>query len=105
MRRHLAFAALAASFAAPALAANYSANLEQSATARIIDRDISWLCNGATCTGATTESRPLVLCQGLAKQAGRLGSFSVNGRALDTAQLDRCNASAKGAKAQELARK
>ena len=105
MIRRFALAALALGFAAPALAASYSANLEQPATGRFIDRDISWRCAGATCAGATTESRPLVLCQGLAKQAGRLGSFTVNGRPLDTAQLDRCNASAKGAKAQELADK
>ena len=91
--------------ATPAFAATYSADLEQPATGRFIASDISWQCNGATCTGATSESRPLVLCQGLAKQAGRLGSFTVNGRPLDTAQLDRCNASAKGAKAQELANK
>lgn len=105
MLRRLALAALAIGFASPALAASYSANPEQPATGRFIDRDISWSCGGATCMGATTESRPLVLCQGLAKQAGRLGSFTVNGRPLDTAQLDRCNASAKGAKAQELANK
>ena len=105
LRRLTLAAVLSAGFATSGLAATYSANLEQPATGRLIDRDISWRCAGATCTGATTESRPLVLCQGLAKQAGRVGSFSVNGRPLDTAQLDRCNASAKGAKAQELANK
>ena len=106
MLRRLALAVvLSAGFAMPAIAASYSANLEQPATGRFIDRDISWRCAGATCTGATTESRPLVLCQGLAKQAGRIGSFSINGRPLDTAQLDRCNASAKGVKTQELANK
>ena len=91
--------------ATPLVAASYSANPEQPVTGRFIAPDISWQCGGALCTGATSESRPLVLCQGLAKQAGRLGSFAVNGRPIDTAQLDRCNASAKGAKAQELARK
>jgi hypothetical protein len=105
MLRRLAITALALVFAMPAAAASYSATPEQPATGRFIDRDISWQCAGATCTGATAESRPLVLCQGLAKQAGRLGSFTVNGRPLDTAQLDRCNASAKGVKVQELANK
>ena len=89
--------------AAPAIAANYSANLEQPATGRFIASDIRWQCGGATCTGATSESRPLVLCQGLAKQAGRIGSFAVNGRPLAADQLERCNASAKAAKSSELA--
>jgi hypothetical protein len=89
--------------AAPAFAASYSANLEQPATGRFIASGISWQCGGATCAGATTESRPLVLCQGLAKQAGRIGSFTVNGRPLAADQLERCNASAKAAKTSELA--
>ena len=105
MIRHLAVAAFAFGFAAPALAASYSANLEQPATGRFMDRTINWRCGGATCTGATSESRPLVLCQGLAKRAGRVSSFNVDGRPLDTAQLDRCNAWAKDAKTQELANK
>lgn len=105
MRRSLlALSALALGLtSAPGLAASYSASLETPATARFIDKDISWACGGATCTGATSESRPLVLCQGLAKHAGRIGRFAVNGRALDAAQLDRCNASAKGAKPADLA--
>ena len=98
-------AALAFGLAAPAAAASYSAGLEQPATGRFIDRDISWRCAGATCVGATAESRPIVLCQGLAKQAGRIGSFSVNGRPLGTDQLERCNASAKGGKTTELAKR
>ena len=106
MIRPLALAAtLAFGLAAPAAAANYSASLEQPATGRFIDRDISWRCGGATCTGATAESRPIVLCQGLAKQAGRIGSFQVNGRPLAADQLERCNASAKAAKPAELAKR
>ena len=49
----------------------------------------------AACQGATDESRPLVLCQSLAKRAGRLDSFVADGRALSAAELERCNASAK----------
>ena len=89
--------------ATPAMAASYSANLAQPATGRFIAPDISWQCGGATCTGATSESRPLVLCQGLAKQAGRVGSFTVNGRPLAADQLERCNAAAKAGTATELA--
>jgi hypothetical protein len=104
-RSMLIVTALASGLAAPAAAASYSASLEQPATGRFIDRDISWRCGGATCTGATSESRPLVLCQGLAKQAGRIGSFSVNGRSLAADQLERCNASAKAGKSAELAKR
>jgi hypothetical protein len=105
IRRLAIAAALSFALAAPAAAATYSANLEQPATGKFIDRDISWRCGGATCTGATGESRPLVLCQGLAKKAGRIGSFSVNGRPLAADQLERCNASAKAGKATELAKR
>lgn len=91
--------------ATPVMAASYSAGLAEPATGRVIAPDISWQCNGATCTGATSESRPLVLCQSLAKQAGRIGSFTVNGRPLAADQLERCNASAKAGKATELAKR
>ena len=80
---------------APAFAANYSAKpAAPAAQQRIIARDIVWNCGPAACQGATAESRPLVLCQGLAKRAGRLESFTVDGRPLVAADLDRCNASA-----------
>ena len=105
MRHPLGFGvALAIGMAAtPAMAASYSASLAQPATGRFIAPDISWQCGGATCTGATSESRPLVLCQGLAKQAGRVGSFSVNGRPLAADQLERCNAAAKPGTTTKLA--
>jgi hypothetical protein len=81
--------------AAPAGASTYSATLATPTTARFIARDISWNCGAAACQGATDESRPFVLCQSLAKHAGRIESFLVDGRALPAAELDRCNASAK----------
>jgi hypothetical protein len=87
---------LAALFAGSAAAAStYSATLATPASARFIARDISWNCAGATCEGATDESRPLVLCQSLAKRAGRVENFLVDGRAVAPADLERCNASAK----------
>ena len=82
--------------AAPAAAANYSATLASPTTARLIARDITWNCGSAACQGATEESRPVVLCQSLAKQAGRVQAFLVNGRAFSPSELERCNASAKG---------
>ena len=88
--------AAAAFVAAPALAATYSAKpATQPEASRIIARDISWACGPAACLGSTAESRPAVLCQGLAKRAGRLTSFVANGRAFGSAELDQCNASAK----------
>ena len=81
---------------ATAGAATYAAKpVAPVAAKRIVARDISWACGPASCVGNTGESRPLVLCQGLAKQAGRLESFAVDGRLLATAELDKCNASAR----------
>lgn len=89
-----AFSALAF-VAAPAAAATYSAATSASAPAKIAARDILWNCASGTCTGSTQNSRPLVLCQGLAKQAGPIASFDVNGRAISNDELERCNASAR----------
>lgn len=89
--------AAAALTAAPAVAGTYSAkpSIAPSA-ARIIARDISWTCGPDACLGNTAESRPVVLCQGLAKRAGQLDSFIADGRAFTTAELAKCNLSAKG---------
>ena len=89
--------AAAAFVATPAIAATYSAKpAVQPEASRIIARDISWICGPDACQGSTAESRPAVLCQGLAKRAGRLTSFVANGSAFGSAELDKCNASAKG---------
>jgi len=89
---------LAALFAGSAAAAStYSATLATPTSARFIARDISWNCVGATCLGATNESRPLVLCESLVKRAGPVENFVVDGRAVPSADLERCNASAKAA--------
>jgi hypothetical protein len=91
--------------AAPAAAATYSATLAVPATARIIARDISWNCGPSACQGSTQDSRPVVLCQSLAKRAGRVDSFLVGGRAFTSAELDRCNAFARAAPNSALAAK
>ena len=80
---------------APAAAATYSAKPVVPTTERIIARDIVWNCGPAACQGATKESRPAVLCQSLAKKAGRIETFTVDGRAFVPAELDKCNAAAK----------
>jgi hypothetical protein len=99
------FAAAALLAPAAAGAATYSAKPAVPVTAkRIIARDISWACGPEACAGATDNGRPVVLCQGLAKKAGRIESFLVDGRALGAVDLDKCNAAAKGAAPSALAR-
>ena len=102
LRPALVLSALALA-AVPAAASNYSARPIAPASGRFITRDIVWNCGPAACQGATEESRPLVLCQSLAKRTGRLDSFVVDGRELSAADLDRCNASAKPPQTSALA--
>ena len=89
--------------AAPAAAANYAATLTTPTSGRFVARNIIWNCGAAACQGATNESRPAVLCQSLAKSAGRIESFLVNGRSFTPAELERCNASAKAGTDKALA--
>ena len=81
--------------AGPAAAATYAAKPVVAANGHIVARDINWSGGAGGCEGATAESRPAVLCQALAKRAGKLDSFLVDGRAFAAAELDKCNAAAK----------
>ena len=98
----LAVAGLALA-AAPAAASTYSATLATPTAGRIIARDIVWTCGAGACQGATEESRPAVICQSLARNAGKVGAFVADGRAFSPAELDKCNAAAKAAPAKSLA--
>ena len=89
--------------AAPGAAASYSAKLAVPTTQRFIARDITWTCGADACQGSTEESRPVVLCQSLAKRAGKVDSFLVDGRAFAAPELDQCNASAKARVSKALA--
>jgi len=102
LRTALALSALALT-ATSAAASNYSGKPVVPVSGQFVARDIVWSCGPAACQGATDESRPLVLCQSLAKRAGRLDSFIVDGRALSAAELDRCNALAKAPQTSALA--
>ena len=102
LRSVLAFASIAIAVA-PAAASTYSAKPAVPVSQRFITRDITWACGPAACQGATENGRPVVLCQSLAKRAGHIDSFVVNGRALSAAELERCNASAKNSPASALA--
>jgi hypothetical protein len=101
LRPVILLAALAATV--PAAAATYSAKLAVPTTQRIIARDISWSCGADVCQGATAESRPVVLCQSLAKRAGKVDSFLIDGRAFDPAELAQCNTAAKAQPGQAIA--
>ena len=95
MTRFAALIAASALFAAPALGANYSAKpLAAPTAAKIAGKDIGWSCSAGQCKGATDASRPLVICQDLAKRAGRLENFLADGRALGSADLEKCNSRA-----------
>ena len=105
MNRVAAFIAAASFLAAPAFAATYSAKpVAAPATAKIIGKDISWSCAGGSCRGSTEASRPLILCQDLAKRAGRLDSFTADGKPLSDEQLGKCNTVAKDGGTAELAK-
>ena len=94
LRLALALSAIALG-ATSAAASSYSATPEVPSSGRFIARDIVWNCGPAACQGATDESRPVVLCQSLAKHAGRIESFLVDGRAFSANELGQCNSVAK----------
>ena len=103
MRRPASMVLIAALAASPVLATSYSATPAAEVGTRIVAKQLVWTCGAGACRGATSESRPAVVCQSLARKAGRLESFSADGRAFSATELDRCNASAKGGKATAVA--
>jgi hypothetical protein len=100
MTRILAFAAafgLSAIVATPAsaFAPQYRAALAAPSSAtRFVVRDLLWDCAGADCIAAQGGGRPAIDCAALARRAGALRSFSVDGRPLADADLQKCNARA-----------
>jgi len=88
---------------APAAAATYSAKPIAPTAQRFVARDIAWNCGADACQGSTDQSRPLVLCQALVKQAGKVESFSVDGRAISADDLTRCNSVARDVPAKAVA--
>jgi hypothetical protein len=84
--------------AAAAAAATYSAK-PLAAPRRDQDhrRDISLELRPRRLPGRDRGKPPAVLCQSLAKRAGRLESFVVDGRAFAAAELDKCNAGPRAA--------
>ena len=103
MFRSLLVISAATFIAAPATAATYSAKPATPISERFVARDITWACGPAACQGSTLESRPVVLCQSLAKRAGRIDSFLVDGRAFGADELAKCNSAAKATPAAAVA--
>ncbi|MEA1072584.1 CC_3452 family protein [Sphingomonas sp. LY160] len=96
--------AIAALMASPAVAGSYSARLTTAQTQeKIIGKNISWSCAADLCRGASEASRPVVLCQDLAKRAGAVVSFQSDGRPLSAEELAKCNTAAKPVAAPPLA--
>jgi hypothetical protein len=105
MNRAAAFITAASFLAAPAFAATYSAKpVAAPAAARVIGKDISWARDGNSYRGSTEASRPVILCQDLAKRAGRIESFVADGIPLSAEQLAKCNSAAKEGAEAELAK-
>ena len=104
MNRVAAFIAIAA-LAAPAVAGTYSAKPATAPTAgKIIGKDISWNCTADSCRGSTEASRPVIICEDLAKRAGRIESFAADGKELSAEQLAKCNSAAKDGAVPALAK-
>lgn len=103
MRLPILAAALAASLTlvvgatdATAQGAYYVAVPEaQASKPTLITRSTPWQLRGNAYVANRAPERELVLCQLLARNVGRLQSFSAGGSALDGAALEKCNARAK----------
>jgi hypothetical protein len=103
MTRTFTFLAVLAA-AVPASAATYAGiPAAPVSETRIVARDIVWSCGASACQGNTESSRPQVLCQSLARKAGTLSRFAVDGRAFADAELAKCNAAARGGSQPALA--
>lgn len=97
----LSLAALALPFFAAALApvtagaaggSYYRAELASPAPkAKFVARDVVWSCDGASCGAGRGTSRPLIMCASLAREAGEVKSFTVNGTPIAPEELTRCN--------------
>ena len=75
--------------------AYYRAELASPAPkSKFVARGIVWSCTGTDCVGARGTSRPLMMCSGLAKEAGEVKSFTADGKALEAEDLARCNGAA-----------
>ena len=89
-------AAIASTFAVPALAApvDGSATLAAPARAdRVVSENGIWHCTGDSCTGTTfaATSAAVAACSAVAAINGRVNAFTVGGTSFGEAELKRCN--------------
>ncbi len=50
-----------------------------------------WKCAETNCAASKGTSRPAIVCARLAKEVGTLASFTAGGKALEAAELAKCN--------------
>ena len=73
-------------------AAFYTAELATPATERTsIIGGVAWQCQGTACVAAKSNSRPVVVCQRVARELGEVTAFTAKGKALAEKDLARCN--------------
>jgi len=87
--------ALLPAAASAAGGAYYRAELASPApNGKFVARGVVWSCTGTNCVGARGTSRPLIMCAGLAREAGQVKGFVADGKALEAEDLARCNGAA-----------
>ncbi len=65
------------------------------AKASLITGGTLWHCNDGVCVADKAPMRDVILCQMVAREVGKLATFTVAGAPLDADTLAKCNARAK----------
>lgn len=58
---------------------------------RVIAGGVVFNCEGTTCVGPRSRTRPLRVCSELRREVGTIVSFTADGEALPESRLARCN--------------
>ena len=97
MIRRLIAAAIVLSPATAAAQAGYYVAVPAAAPTKpaLMTRSTPWRLAGNAYVAPRAPDRDLVVCQLVAREAGRLDSFAIAGVAVDAATLEKCNARAK----------
>lgn len=64
----------------------------------LMTRDTAWQVRDGAYVTSNAPMREMAACQLVARSVGALTAFTANGQSFDAAQLDACNAKAKGGK-------
>jgi hypothetical protein len=84
--------------AQPSAGAYVATPVNAPAKSVLMTRDTAWNVRDGAFVTVNAPMREMAACQLVARSAGQLSGFVANGKAFDTAQLDACNAKAKGIK-------